>query len=1369
MSLNGVDFIGENEVGLEYTYYNNPTAFRGVYPTGGPILGGTLMTFQGSGFGSFGVQASIARCVWGPAAVPTIERTMTTPVELADDGFVCATSAVEGFSGAFYFVAVKLSLNGVEYGAPQFVRFYEQPRLFLDLVPVTGGPISGGTVITLGGFGFVNFDSEVTGVTKARCRWGQNATAVVPIALFSDSIVCATSPRENAADVTLRVSTNGQDFVDTFKVFRYYDVKVTSINPAGSPLPGRRNVIVKGSGFLGFMVPGSQTPEDRVRIRLRVGQSLTVKEMTDVRFAFDAPPGIMGRYRISITLNLLDWDESGWDGTQPVVYDYYDTLPTGTVPTGGHARGGTLVTVFGSGFFAVDPSAGLFRVKFGSAEPLHARNYSDTAAIVSTAPTPSSQQAVTVSLNSFDFAGGQPPVVYKFYDHNISSMRPSGGPVLGGTVVTFDGNDFDAFGEPSLLRCRFGTRTVPAVLGSVAYNSTVCVSPPHSTIGGFEEVQLADIDTSALAGEGGAEAFGGGNDAAVNALHVLMARVCCIEQSAHVFNQDGVRNTQLHDLATAIFATTAGSLVVSEPVAMSLDLSAAAGSLDLSQIVWRVELMTPAPTNRSLDARSALNGHTPIPIAMQALGVLRTPHSFDGSTALEDELRELYAPNSLNTSLLVDIELPMELSGPLGGPLGGRLLYRRLLHNGTEHEDSTTLCAPGDLEPSIATLLPLAAAPTASSNMSAALVLGEEAAVVAPAGLCGQRPHGDIGALRAPYGIALANLTRGLVQAFGGSAGASAGASADADGGSNPPQAGDGRRLRDSMGHGGGEGDTDLPGGSDREVTIALNGRDFVSAERDISVCAPTEMRCAATANDPIHDGRDDLTPEGIVHYCRNESTCAQVGASCSTIPEDSLCGGWKPVPPAPLCRDGVRCTPAGHIACAPLQMCTYCSRFTICTIYHNPPAIFRYYQANVLSARPSGGFLDGGTTVTLVGTGFNGFNNNPNNTLAGFGDLHTQVDQLRALEAVVQSPPHPSYNPVAAVPVDDWDGLSPSRRLAEDEGASLVVSLSISLNGIDFDLAAEGVNYRYYTHSTRRLEPFGGPSIGGTAVSVVGEGFDGYDGLASSARCLFGTRIVAVTTLEDDSVCCVSPAAIRRLTEDEEVAAEAARQAREETGASDPKEVPTFDANGTQLPFLPPPPFMPSPPPMPSPPLMPPPMPPLLPRGNDTHNATFVGGGGGAVVDLVSMEVTADPVFGTTYAWFSGNLTDLHSLWLAPLRVAINQVDFRGNVFFRYYHQVVHSIAVTNSSEWGMYSEDGSAEFAGGDPEGGYQITVIGSGFGGYDGNSSTVRVRFATILLDSKDYDASGNGGCLCGRHSRRRQQKRDSSSSQRPCSSW
>jgi hypothetical protein len=37
---------------------------------------------------------------------------------------------------------VKLALNGVEYGEPQFLRFYDQPSLFLEILPVTGGPVA---------------------------------------------------------------------------------------------------------------------------------------------------------------------------------------------------------------------------------------------------------------------------------------------------------------------------------------------------------------------------------------------------------------------------------------------------------------------------------------------------------------------------------------------------------------------------------------------------------------------------------------------------------------------------------------------------------------------------------------------------------------------------------------------------------------------------------------------------------------------------------------------------------------------------------------------------------------------------------------------------------------------------------------------------------------------------------------------------------------------------------------------------------------------------------------------------------------------------------------------------------------------------
>jgi hypothetical protein len=126
-------------------------------------------------------------------------------------------------------------------------------------------------------------------------------------------------------------------------------------------------------------------------------------------------------------------------------------------------------------------------------------------------------------------------------------------------------------------------------------------------------------------------------------------------------------------------------------------------------------------------------------------------------------------------------------------------------------------------------------------------------------------------------------------------------------------------------------------------------------------------MRCADTSDDPIHVGRDVLGDDGVIRYCRNESTCAQAGASCSTIPisDENRGVGWRPVAPAPLLRDGVRCTPPDHAACAPTEVCTYCSSFTVCTIARNPPTVFRYYQALVESVNPSGGFIDGGTTGT--------------------------------------------------------------------------------------------------------------------------------------------------------------------------------------------------------------------------------------------------------------------------------------------------------------------------------------------------------------------------------------------------------------------
>ena len=64
---------------------------------------------------------------------------------------------------------------------------------------MTGGPVAGGTLITLGGYGFRNFDDDDTALGKARCGWGVEdgvvVDTIVPVEIVTEYIVCATTPK----------------------------------------------------------------------------------------------------------------------------------------------------------------------------------------------------------------------------------------------------------------------------------------------------------------------------------------------------------------------------------------------------------------------------------------------------------------------------------------------------------------------------------------------------------------------------------------------------------------------------------------------------------------------------------------------------------------------------------------------------------------------------------------------------------------------------------------------------------------------------------------------------------------------------------------------------------------------------------------------------------------------------------------------------------------------------------------------------------------------------------------------------------------------------------------------------------------------
>ena len=74
---------------------------------------------------------------------------------------------------------------------------------------------------------------------------------------------------------------------------------------------------------------------------------------------------------------------------------------------------------------------------------------------------------------------------------------------------------------------------------------------------------------------------------------------------------------------------------------------------------------------------------------------------------------------------------------------------------------------------------------------------------------------------------------------------------------------------------------------------MALNGQDYVTAERDVVSCNLQLLRCTDTASDEVHATRDDASAAGLTRHCRNETACSDPAATCAR--------------PSPLARTGDR------------------------------------------------------------------------------------------------------------------------------------------------------------------------------------------------------------------------------------------------------------------------------------------------------------------------------------------------------------------------------------------------------------------------------------------------------------------------------
>ena len=97
----------------------------------------------------------------------------------------------------------------------------------------------------------------------------------------------------------------------------------------------------------------------------------------------------------------------------------------------------------------------------------------------------------------------------------------------------------------------------------------------------------------------------------------------------------------------------------------------------------------------------------------------------------------------------------------------------------------------------------------------------------------------------------------------------------------------------------------------------------------------------------------------------------------------------------------------------------------------------------------------------------------------------------------------------------------------------------------------------------------------------------------------------------------------------------------------------------------------------------------------------------------------TGWPEAGATYSWIDAAGGDTAGAGAVEqlLQVAANEVDFRGDRGFFYYHQVMEKVE----------SEASKESQRAGPPTGGYRVTIVGAGFLGFDANASTILVALA------------------------------------------
>jgi alpha-tubulin suppressor-like RCC1 family protein len=187
--------------------------------------------------------------------------------------------------------------------------------------------------------------------------------------------------------------------------------------------------------------------------------------------------------------------------------------------------------------------------------------------------------------------------------------------------------------------------------------------------------------------------------------------------------------------------------------------------------------------------------------------------------------------------------------------------------------------------------------------------------------------------------------------------------------------------------------------------------------------------------------------------------------------------------------------------------------QITLNDVDYNPETDiqFQFYeQAKVFSFVPGGGPKQGGTMISIRGTGLSNFGEK---SLCRFGSeqiFDSQRNQFISAPEII----------TPLMINDDTSALCVSPARPGVDGIA-VVKFSLTLNNLDYE-GSSSLDFSYYEHpKIVSMTPGGGHTLGNNSIVILGSGFLRYK---EKVRCRFGTVEVVGVSQRDDIMNCVTP-----------------------------------------------------------------------------------------------------------------------------------------------------------------------------------------------------------------------------------------------------